>query len=342
VSLSFGREITVLIPRHGLRGHSGQLDHVEIDTNHFKGNYPESCELHACYSEEVSSVWLSIELVKNGNGQIKPVNDEIEWTAILPRHKLGPHRRHFFQLENVADKSFTHVRVTIHPDGGIKRVRVMGRRGPLQITTDDGGIDGTTFMSSNIAPGVQASILAPRELAKTYAMSPITALPLTTEAFAPFGQVLMAWTDPNAAPKGVVVTSANQNTAHKYHNLSQIERSYPPTKDARTGFSVYRSTPAGAKPGDEWEVKIMERHPYTNQAFIPMGYSGMREDELPSVGRAYLVVVALNGQDDKPDLQTLRAFVAAASQGIVYNTGVWRKYSTSRDCLDKLKLTTVV
>ncbi|KAF8510584.1 hypothetical protein JB92DRAFT_431147 [Gautieria morchelliformis] len=26
--------------------HSGQLDHVEINTNHFKGNYPESCELH--------------------------------------------------------------------------------------------------------------------------------------------------------------------------------------------------------------------------------------------------------------------------------------------------------
>ncbi|KAF8522525.1 galactose-binding domain-like protein [Gautieria morchelliformis] len=83
--------------------HSGQLDHVEINTNHFKGNYPESCELRACYSEEASP--------------INPVNDEIEWTAILPRHKLGPHRRHFFQLENVVDKYFTHVRVTITPTG---------------------------------------------------------------------------------------------------------------------------------------------------------------------------------------------------------------------------------
>ena len=40
--------------RTGFRGQSGQLDHVEIDTNHFKGNYPESCEIHACYSKEVS------------------------------------------------------------------------------------------------------------------------------------------------------------------------------------------------------------------------------------------------------------------------------------------------
>lgn len=169
----------------------------------------------------------------------------------------------------------------------------------------------------------------PHEPAKKYAKSPITALPLTTEAFAQFGQVLMAWAEPNAAPKGVVVTSANQNTAHKFHNLSQIEASYPAEKNAHTGFSVYRSTPVGAIPGRVWEVKILERHPCTNQAFIPMGSSGgMREDELPNAGRAYLVVVALNGDDDKPDLRTLRAFVATTSQGIVYNTGVWRKYIT--------------
>ena len=35
------------------RGHCGVLEHVEIDTNHFKGNFPESCELHAINSAEV-------------------------------------------------------------------------------------------------------------------------------------------------------------------------------------------------------------------------------------------------------------------------------------------------
>ena len=175
---------------------------------------------------------------------------------------------------------------------------------------------------------MQLSLPPLHELAKS-ARSPITALPLTTEAFVPFGQVLMAWAEANAAPKGIIVTSANQHTAHKYHNLSRIERSYPAERNAYTGFSVYRSTPVGAIPGGEWEVKILERHPCTNQAFIPMGSSGgIREDELSNTGRAYLVVVALNGDDDKPDLHTLRAFVATTSQGIVYNTRVWRKYIT--------------
>ena len=36
------------------RGCPGVLDHIEIDTNHFMGNYPESVEVHACSSTEVS------------------------------------------------------------------------------------------------------------------------------------------------------------------------------------------------------------------------------------------------------------------------------------------------
>jgi allantoicase len=39
--------------------------------------------------------------------------------------------------------------------------------------------------------------------------------------------------------------------------------------------------------------------------------------------RAYLVIVALNGADDKPDMSTLKAFVAKSTQGISYRQGVW-------------------
>jgi allantoicase len=74
------------------------------------------------------------------------------------------------------------------------------------------------------------------------------------------------------------------------------------------------------------ELKVLERHPYTNQAFIPMGGGGIQGDEaLKEAGDAYLVVVAHNGADDKPDLSTLRAFVASAGQGITYNTAIWRE-----------------
>lgn len=51
------------------------------------------------------------------------------WVTILPRTKLGPHRRHFFQLQNTDHTKYTHVMLTIHPDGGIKRIRVIGTQG---------------------------------------------------------------------------------------------------------------------------------------------------------------------------------------------------------------------
>jgi len=232
----------------------------------------------------------------------------------------------------------------MYPDGGIKRVRVYGRLHktaepvtgvptpgvlhepepspmPLSTCTTSPALTNGT-QEANASKAVNGSLMPS---VHQVAESTTIALPLTTEAFAPFGQVLMAWNEPAAVPKGIKVTSANQDTAHKFHLLSQVESSYPPGKPARTGFSVYRSSPAGANPGEYWPIRLLERHSCTNQAFIPMGSSGKREDELPKPGKAYLVIVAHNGPDDKPDLHTLRAFVATTSQGIVYNTGVWRK-----------------
>jgi allantoicase len=44
-------------------------------------------------------------------------------------------------------------------------------------------------------------------------------------------------------------------------------------------------------------------------------------------GGALVVVVALNGPDDQPDPNTLRAFLATAAQGVSYDMGVWRTSS---------------
>jgi len=44
---------------------------------------------------------------------------------ILSPVKLGPHLMHFFQLNSPCDQ-YTHVKVSIYPDGGIKRVRIIG------------------------------------------------------------------------------------------------------------------------------------------------------------------------------------------------------------------------
>jgi len=334
-------------------GEPGYLEQTELDTAHFMGNYPESCELHALYSEDII-----------------PTASEEEWTNVLPRTKLGPHRQHYFQLENVQGRVFTHVRVTIYPDGGLKRVRVIGKRATPDakvLTTSSGVAEGAETVEVPVANASEADQDAVDEshvvnesqrvhISGVYGtVTPITsvhtpvpsspielvgatipALPLTPEAFAPFGHVVQAFGDVNAVPRGTKVTSANQGSATKFHKLAPILSSYPPELASRANpaLSVYRCKPLDfdvtkdvIQRGSGWAVKLLERHPYTNQAFVPMSTGsgeGLKgDDALEKPGRAYLVVVAKNGEDDRPDLNTLRAFVAGAGQAVVYATGIW-------------------
>lgn len=48
------------------------------------------------------------------------------WGELLARTPLQPHARPRFSRE-VARQSCTHVRLNIHPDGGVARFRVLGR-----------------------------------------------------------------------------------------------------------------------------------------------------------------------------------------------------------------------
>ena len=49
-----------------------------------------------------------------------------------------------------------------------------------------------------------------------------------------------------------------------------------------------------------------------------------------------LVIVALNGPDDRPDPSTLKAFRCPSSIGISYHRGAWRESSLP---MDKMQLT---
>jgi allantoicase len=247
-----------------------------------------------------------------------PDSDAADWTQVLSPVKLGPHRRHFFALEADGSVAYTHVKLTIYPDGGIKRIRVYGTKGPYPTTADAAARTSDTVETDAAAP-LESSPVAIKPV-KT-----IPVLPLTPEAFSPFGQVIQAYGDHTAAPPGTKITPANQGSATKFHKLSLLESSYPAGPRASSGLSVYRCNPTKIVSGGV-ELKVVERHPYTNQAFIPMGGGGIQGDEaLKEPGSAYLVVVAHNGADDKPDFNTLRAFVASAGQGIMYNTAIWRK-----------------
>jgi len=85
----------------------GIVHRLEADTNHFKGNFPDT---------------VSIE------GSI----DGDKWTDVLPRTKLHAHTRHFFVDELEARGPFTQLRMNVFPDGGVSRLRVWGK------ATEDG------------------------------------------------------------------------------------------------------------------------------------------------------------------------------------------------------------
>jgi len=233
-----------------------------------------------------------------------PTAPEEAWSPILPRTKLGPHRRHHFQLENIEGTRYSHVRLTIHPDGGVKRLRITGKR-------VSGGPE--TNSSTTITPNITAvpSLLYEEAIhAVPIALGVlnmgIPALPLTPEAFAPYGNVVQAYTTPIAAPRGVKVTSANQGSAIKYHALAPVKSSYPEDVGAKTALSMFRSKAIDAKLGDVFEVKLLERHPCTNQAFFAVGAAGVSEYALTKQGRAYLVIVALNGGGKHRDSHALK------------------------------------
>jgi len=289
-------------------GVAGRLEFAEIDTAHFKGNFPESCELHATDSDVVARD-----------------QKNVQWTPVLSRTKLGPHRRHFFQLENVQDRIYSHVKLTIYPDGGVKRVRIIGHR----VDTADALRAAFLAASDEVVP----AILTPKVRSMQRRPTFIPVLPLTADAFEGFGQVIQAYADSSAAPRGTKITAANGATAKKFHRLALINHSYWAGANALTGLSAYRSQPVKDVAGDKtWEITTLERHAFTNQAFIPMGCSEMGGDDgLENPGSWYLVVVAKNGADDKPDLTTLRAFMATAAQGIMYDTAVWHQPMTVFD-----------
>jgi allantoicase len=93
--------------------HKGVIEKVLIDTCHFKGNYPDSCMIEGC------TISIKEEDKLNTNA--------VQWVTILPQSKLNADHEHFFEEEIINKGPFTHVRLTIFPDGGVSRMRLWGR-----------------------------------------------------------------------------------------------------------------------------------------------------------------------------------------------------------------------
>jgi len=93
-------------------GAPGHIHHLEVDTAHFKGNFPESCSLEACNAEGLAAETLT--------------DLSVPWNNVLTRTKLQAHTRHYFDQELLDVGVVSHIRFNIFPDGGVSRLRVYG------------------------------------------------------------------------------------------------------------------------------------------------------------------------------------------------------------------------
>jgi allantoicase len=96
-------------------GMPGTIRKIEVDTNHFKGNYPDTCSIEGC-----TAPGATMEELTTGT----------RWSEILPMTKLQAHTQHFFERELASSDDCTHIRLNIYPDGGVSRLRVWGTPSP--------------------------------------------------------------------------------------------------------------------------------------------------------------------------------------------------------------------
>ena len=78
-------------------GCEAEVSRVEVDTSHFRGNFPDTCSIDADGHE------------------------------ILPRTKLLPDTRHVFIDELIDAGPAKEIRLNVYPDGGLARLRVYGK-----------------------------------------------------------------------------------------------------------------------------------------------------------------------------------------------------------------------
>jgi allantoicase len=92
-------------------GTRGTVQALEVDTQHFKGNFPDRC---------------SVEVIDAPAARITDLVQSAAWSALLPKTKLYADTRHFFGSELLEHSAASHLRLNIYPDGGVSRLRAWG------------------------------------------------------------------------------------------------------------------------------------------------------------------------------------------------------------------------
>jgi allantoicase len=100
---------------------TGVIDRIELDTTHFKGNYPDRCIVEGIHAPDATVG----ELDAGSNGA-----DGAGWVELVAETPMQPHARHAYAV--TPGDPVSHVRLRVLPDGGVARLRAYG-------TIDDAG-----------------------------------------------------------------------------------------------------------------------------------------------------------------------------------------------------------
>jgi allantoicase len=92
-------------------GAKGTIQNLVVDTAFFRGNFPQKVKVEAI----------------DWSGQGDPGAFADGWAEVVAPSKCQPDKEHEHE-SLVRDKPFTHVKLVMMPDGGVKRIRVFGKR----------------------------------------------------------------------------------------------------------------------------------------------------------------------------------------------------------------------
>lgn len=106
-------------------GAPGTISTIHVDTSFFTGNHPQSCKIEACgYDGYPSPAELT--------------DPATPWAELVPASPLRGDTHNTFRVSD--PRRFTHVRLSIYPDGGVARLRVLG-----QVIPDPRGLEHLTI-----------------------------------------------------------------------------------------------------------------------------------------------------------------------------------------------------
>lgn len=94
-------------------GCPGTISRLEVDTAHFKGNFPAACSIEAALIEAGTEASI--------------ISNAMFWKGLLEKRPLTADSQHVFETDDLASLgAVSHIKLNIYPDGGVSRLRLWG------------------------------------------------------------------------------------------------------------------------------------------------------------------------------------------------------------------------